>query len=57
MKLPICLALAALLSACIPIGIRGTSITDAGIQRPVAASPAGAATNSPAPRVSDPRRV
>lgn len=57
MKLPICLALAALLSACIPIGIRGTSVTDAGIQRPVAASPAGATTNSPAPRVSDPRRV
>jgi hypothetical protein len=57
-KLPICLALAGLLSACIPIGIRGTSITDAGAQRPIAASPAGdAATNLPASRTPDPRRV
>jgi len=35
-KLPICLALTALLSACIPIGIRGTSIVDAGAQHPAA---------------------
>jgi hypothetical protein len=56
-KLPFCLALAALLSACIPIGIRGTSITDAGIKRPIAASPAGATTTSPAPRAPEPRRV
>jgi hypothetical protein len=56
-KLPFCLALAALLSACIPIGIRGTSITDAGIQRPIAASPAGATTTSPAPRAPEPRRA
>jgi hypothetical protein len=55
-KVPICLALAALLSACIPIGIRGTSITDAGA-RPVAAAPAGDAANSPAPRAPAPRRV
>ncbi|MEO8565922.1 MAG: hypothetical protein ABI541_06025 [Betaproteobacteria bacterium] len=58
MKLPVCLALAALLSACIPIGIRGTSITDAGAQHPVTASPAGdAATDLPAPRAPEPRRV
>jgi hypothetical protein len=57
-KVPICLALAALLSACIPIGIRGTSIVDAGAQRPAAASPSGdAATNLPAARAPDPRRV
>ncbi|HXU55366.1 MAG TPA: hypothetical protein VN744_08025 [Casimicrobiaceae bacterium] len=55
MKLPICLALAMLLSACIPIGIRGTSITDAGAQRAIAASPAGAA-DLPAPGAPDPRR-
>jgi hypothetical protein len=55
-KVAICLALAALLSACIPIGIRGTSIVDAGTQRPVAASQSGdAAPNSPAPRGEDPR--
>jgi hypothetical protein len=55
-KVAICLALAALLSACIPIGIRGTSIVDAGSQRPVAASQSGdAAPNSPAPRSEDPR--
>lgn len=44
MKLPICLALTALLSACIPIGIRGTSIVDAGAQHragvPIADPPA-----------------
>jgi len=57
-KLPVCLALAALLSACIPIGIRGTSITDAGTQHPIAVSPAGdAGTNLPAPRAPEPRRV
>jgi hypothetical protein len=55
---PICLALAALLSGCIPIGIRGTSIGDTGAQRPIAASPAGDATaNLPASRTPDPRRV
>jgi hypothetical protein len=48
-KVAICLALAALLSACIPIGIRGTSVVDAGAQRPVSASPSGdSAPNSPA---------
>jgi hypothetical protein len=57
-KVAICLALAALLSACIPIGIRGTSIGDAGAQRPVAASPSGdAASNSPAARAPDPQRA
>jgi hypothetical protein len=56
-KLPICLALAMLLSACIPIGIRGTSITDAGAQRAIAASRAGAAADLPAPRAPDPRRA
>jgi hypothetical protein len=57
-KVPICLALAALLSGCIPIGIRGTSIGDTGTQRPIAASPAGDATaNLPASRTPDPRRV
>jgi len=55
-KLPICLALAMLLSACIPIGIRGTSITDAGAQRAIAASPAGAA-DLPAPGAPDVRRA
>jgi hypothetical protein len=57
-KVAICLALAALLSACIPVGIRGTSIVDAGAQRPVAAStPGDAAPNSPAPRAPDPQRA
>jgi hypothetical protein len=57
-KLPICLALIALLSACIPIGIRGTSIVDSGIQHPVAASPSGdAAPNLPASRAPDPQRA
>jgi hypothetical protein len=56
-KVLICLALAALLSACIPIGVRGTSITDAGAQRPVVASPDGEATaNLPALRAPEPRR-
>jgi len=55
-KLPICLALAMLLSACIPIGIRGTSITDAGAHRAIATSPTGAA-DLPAPRPPDPRRA
>jgi hypothetical protein len=58
LKVAICLALAALLSACIPIGIRGTSIGDAGARRPVAASPSGdAAPNSPVPRAPDPQRA
>jgi hypothetical protein len=57
-KVAICLALAALLSACIPVGIRGTSIVDAGAQRPVAAQPSGdAAPNSPGPRAPDPQRA
>jgi hypothetical protein len=57
-KVPICLALAMLLSACIPIGIRGTSIVDAGAQRPAAASPAGDATAIVlAPRAPEPGRV
>jgi hypothetical protein len=46
-----------LLSACIPIGIRGTSITDAGAQRAIAASPAGDAAEVAAPRAPDPRRA
>jgi hypothetical protein len=55
-KVAICLALAVLLSACIPIGIRGTSIVDAGAQPPVAASRSvDAAPNAPAPRATDPR--
>ncbi len=58
MKVPICLALIALLSACIPIGIRGTSISDAGIQRPVAASPSGSTSpNVRAPLPADPQRA
>jgi hypothetical protein len=57
-KVPICLALIALLSACIPIGIRGTSIVDAGAQRPVAGSASGDATPSlPDSRAPDPQRA
>ena len=57
-KVPICLVLAMLLSACIPIGIRGTSITDAGAHRPVATSPAGdAAANLLIRPTPDPQRV
>jgi hypothetical protein len=57
-KVAICLALAALLSACIPIGIRGTSIVDGGAQPPLAASPSGdAAPNSPVPPAPNPQRA
>lgn len=38
MKALACLALFALLSGCIPIGVRGTSIVDGGTARPGAAA-------------------
>lgn len=58
MKLLICLALTALLSACIPIGIRGTSIVDAGAQRAAAASTSAApAKIGQAVQIADSRRI
>lgn len=56
--MPICLALTALLSACIPIGIRGTSIVDAGASHPAATAPSSrAATIAPGHPAKDPRQV
>jgi hypothetical protein len=43
-KVPIFLAFAALLSGCIPIGIRGTSIVDAGTLHPATAARSAAPT-------------
>jgi hypothetical protein len=54
----ICLALTALLSACIPIGIRGTSVVDAGARHPAATPPSSeAATMAPADPAKDTRQV
>ena len=56
--MPICLVLTALLSGCIPIGIRGTSVVDAGAKHPVAAAPpSNAATVAPGQLTKDPRQV
>jgi len=56
--MPICLILTALLAACIPIGIRGTSIVDAGAKHPAATQPSsGAATIAPAHPKKDPQPV
>ncbi|MEP6997665.1 MAG: hypothetical protein ABI900_08455 [Betaproteobacteria bacterium] len=48
MKALLFLALIALLSGCIPIGIRGTSIVEAGTQHPAASAFGEAAATPPA---------
>ncbi|MGH8800211.1 MAG: hypothetical protein ACREX7_08195 [Casimicrobiaceae bacterium] len=52
-----CLVLIALLSACIPIGVRGTSVVDAGPGRTGATSPGTQAAwaRSPARPLESPR--
>jgi hypothetical protein len=58
MKVPICLILIMQLTACIPIGIQGTSLGDAGTQRPAACLSSGAnATIDPEPHARAPQRA
>jgi hypothetical protein len=58
-KLPmICLVLSMQLTGCIPIGIRGTSVVDAGSQRPAVSVPSGeSGTIDRARRAPEPRRA
>jgi len=57
-KVPICLVLIMQLAACIPIGIRGTSVVDAGAQHPTASLPSGeSAAIDRERRAPDPRRA